>query len=266
MATRSLMRLSARWQPWWPWLVVGLAWLIVVAATLTGQRMLTDHHFLLEESNLPWPLAAAVFLVGWLVMIVAMMLPSSIVGISHIAAEMRNNARPYVRFLVLAIGYMGVWTAFGLFAFTGDTLLHRLVDAWPWLAAHSFLIGATTLGIAGLFQFTPWKRSCLAWCRALHEAHTDGTDGARSTSAWQQGVRHGATSIGCCWALMLVMFGIGVGGFAWMLGLTAIMFVETVVPGDTFTRRTRQAVGFAFLALAGLWLAHPVWLAPALVS
>ena len=62
----------------WPWLLVGVAWAIAVLATPTGQRLLIDHHFLLEESGLAWPLAAAIFLVGWQVMIAAMMAPSSI--------------------------------------------------------------------------------------------------------------------------------------------------------------------------------------------
>src|SRR6185437_3347245 len=61
---------------YWPWLLVGAAWVVAVAATLTGQRFLIDHEFLLEESGLPWPLAAALFLIGWQIMIAAMMAPT----------------------------------------------------------------------------------------------------------------------------------------------------------------------------------------------
>lgn len=246
----------------WPWLLVGIAWVIAIVATLTGQRGLIDHHFLLEVSGLPWPLAALVFLVGWQIMIVAMMWPSSIGGFSASSAEHRGIL-PHRMHAGYYLSYAGAWTAFGLLAFAGDTLIHHLVDSWPWLAAHSFLIGATTLGLAGMFQFTLWKNACLARCRAFHES-VAATDTVRP--AWWFGVQHGMASVGCCWALMLVMFGIGVGELGWMAALTVIMFGETAVPGEPRSRRTCHIVGVALVLLAGLWLAHPAWLVPATAS
>lgn len=65
---------------------------------------------------------------------------------------------------------------------------------------------------------------------------------------------------------MLVMFGIGVGGLGWMFALTILMLAETVVPGNALSTRIRLVIGIVFLALAGMWLAHPVWLAPASFS
>ena len=232
----------------WPWSLVALGWLVAFFATLTGQRALVDHHYLLEQSGLAWPTAAAVFLIGWLLMIFAMMLPVSAplstrtLDVSHV------------------VGYVGPWMLFGLLAFTGDTGIHRLVDAWPWLAAHTFVIGATTFTLAGLFQFTPWKRACLTLCRAqrgtaLDEPHTHGS--------WPAGLRHGFASVGSCWALMLIMFGVGVGGFGWMLGLTGVMLSESALPRAQSAAGARRLIGLALLALAALWLAHPAWLVPA---
>lgn len=200
MATRLPMPLHAplhaRWRRQWPWLFVGLAWIIAVLATRTGQRALVNHHFLLEESGLPWLLAAIVFLSGWQVMIMVMMAPSSIVGHAAVATTRRDDAYSFRTLAVFGPGYASVWTAFGLLALSGDTLIHRLVDAWPWLATHSFLIGATTLGLAGLYQFTSWKRACLARCRMRHESFMAN---ARHRFTWWQGIQHGATSVGCCW-------------------------------------------------------------------
>jgi predicted metal-binding membrane protein len=267
MATRLPMPLHAplhaRWRRQCAWLLVGLAWGIAILATLTGQRAFVDHHFLLEESSLPWPLAAIVFLIGWQVMITAMMAPSSIVRYAAVAPTRCDASYSLRTLAVFGLGYTSVWTAFGLLALSGDTLIHRLVGVWPWLAAHSVLIGATMLGLAGLYQFTSWKRICLAGCRTRHDSFMAT---ARQRSTWWLGIQQGATSVGCCWALMLVMFGIGVGGLGWMFALTIVMLAETIVQGNVLGMRMRLVIGIVFLALAGMWLAHPEWLAPASFS
>ncbi|WIG59725.1 MAG: hypothetical protein OJF49_002472 [Ktedonobacterales bacterium] len=246
----------------WPWLFVGAGWALAILATITGWRILIDHHFLLEESGLSWPVAAAVFLVGWQVMIVAMMLPASMPTITTLLARGGAGARAKRQLAVFFAGYAAIWTAFGLLAFAGDTLIHRTVDAWPWLATHAFLIGAITFLIAGLFQFSRGKRACLSLCRSPHAFIAD-SGPAPSHTAWRLGIWHGAASVGCCWALMLVMFGIGVGNLVWMAGLTCLMASETTLPTNRWMSR---AIGITSLVLALLWLAHPAWLVPATVS
>jgi predicted metal-binding membrane protein len=77
---------------------------------------------------------------------------------------------------------------------------------------------------------------------------------------------HGADSIGCCWALMLVMFGIGVGNLGWMAALTGVMLGEAMMPSDRAGNGASRVVGAALFVLAGLWLAHPAWLGAATVS
>lgn len=247
----------------WPWLLVGSAWMAAIIATLSGWRVLIDHHYLLEESGLPWTVGALVFLVGWQVMLVAMMASSGVLimpGMTTGWTIGRYSRRTFVLFFA---GYDSVWTVFGLLAFTGDTQLHRLVDAWPWLVAHSFVIGASTLAIAGIFQFTPWKAAYLARCQALHDSFS-GITGTRL--AWSEGMRHGVTSVGCCWALMLVMFGIGVGDLGWMVALTVVMTSESAISDDRRSRHIRQVIGVMLLLLAALWLAHPTWLVPTTAS
>jgi predicted metal-binding membrane protein len=238
----------ATWQAWAPGLLCALAWALAILATRLGWRALIDHHYLLEESGLAWPLAAAVFLAAWQVMIVAMMAPVSLPQALRALGPHGQPGAPSWRALaVVALVFGGVWTAFGLIAFSGDTGIHHLVAAWPWLAAHSVVIDATTLTLAGLFQFTPWKADCLALCRNPRALF------ARQT-LWRAALAYGLASVGSCWALMLIMFGLGIGGLGWMLALTGAMLAESATPTAAGVRRL---IGLALLTLAALWLAHP---------
>ena len=134
--------------------------------------------------------------------------------------------------------------------------MHLLVALWPWLAVHSWLIGAVTFFIAGLFQFSPLKGRCLDMCRTplgFFMRHYRKGIGA----AWRLGLQHGSYCLGCCWALMLVMFGVGVGNLAGMTALTGAMVIEKAVPGG---KRLSPIIGVVLLLLGALWLAHPLWL------
>src|SRR5713101_3072028 len=128
----------------WPWLLVAVAWGVLVLATLTHQTFLLDHHYLLQASGLPWLAALEVFLLCWQVMTVAMMLPSSMSMVQMVVYAARRQARPVAIPLAFLAGYGVIWTAFAAGAFLGDTLVHRLIAFWPWLEAHSWLIGAVT--------------------------------------------------------------------------------------------------------------------------
>lgn len=240
----------------WPWILVGGAWTTALLAILFHQTQLIDHHYLLEESHLPWVAALVLFLAVWQVMTVAMMLPSSMPMVSMMVYASRKQPRPVAVQAAFLGGYALVWTGFACAAFLGDTQIHRLVDSWPWLALHSWLIGATTLAIAGVFQFTPLKERCLKQCRSpfgfFVRYYRQGVG-----AAWRLGVRHGAFCLGCCWALMLVMFGLGVGSLVSMALLTGVMVIEKSVPGG---QRLSPVIGIILLGLAALWLAHPAWL------
>ncbi len=240
----------------WPWIVMAAAWGVALVATLLRLRFLLDHHWLIEASGLPWLAAAIVFLVCWQVMTLAMMLPSSLPMLRLMTYAARQQAQTTKVISAFLTGYAAVWTAFALVAFTGDTLIHRAVDGSPWLAAHSYLIGAATFALAGVVQFTPLTERCLKACRSplgfFARHYRAGVGGA-----WRLGLRHGIFCLGCCWALMLVMFGVGIGSLAWMAALAGVMTIEKAVPGG---RRIVPLVGMALLLLAGLWLLHPAWL------
>jgi predicted metal-binding membrane protein len=249
-------RLRRRPRLLWPWLLVAVAWAVLVLATLTHQTFLLDHHYLLQASGLPWLAALEIFLLCWQVMTVAMMLPSSMPMIQLMVYAGRKQGHRVAMPLAFLAGYAVIWTAFAAGAFLGDTGVHYLVDLWPWLALHSWLIGAMTFFLAGLFQFSPLKERCLDQCRTplgffLHY-YRKGVG-----PAWQLGMRHGTFCLGCCWALMLVMFGVGVGNLVGMAALTGAMVIEKTVQGG---KRLSPVIGITLLLLGLLWLAHPIWL------
>jgi len=250
--TRHLRRVPILW----PWLLVTAAWTVLVLATLAHQTFLLDHHYLLQTSGLPWLAAFEVFLLCWQLMTVAMMLPSSMPMVQLVVYAGHRLAHPIKVPLAFLSGYAVIWTAFAAGAFILDTGVHRLVVLWPWLAFHAWLIGAVTFAIAGLFQFSPLKGRCLDMCRTplafFMHYYRKGVG-----TAWQLGLRHGGYCLGCCWALMLVMFGVGVGNLAGMAALTGAMVIEKTMPGG---KRLSPLIGIILLLLGLLWLVHPVWL------
>ena len=241
---------------YWPWVLVAAAWAVALLAALTGRTYLIDHDYLLEQSRLPWLATLAIFLAGWQVMTIAMMLPSSLPMVYMLVYASRQQARPLAIQAAFLAGYSVVWTGFAVVAFFGDTLVHRLIDRWPWLDANASLIAAITFAVAGGFQFSPLKERCLKACRSPFSFFVRFyRKGVRS--AWHLGLRHGAFCLGCCWALMLVMFGVGVGSLAWMAAVAGVMVLEKTIPGG---QRLGPIIGVVLVLLAILWLVQPLWL------
>ena len=197
---------------------------------------------------------------GWVLMIAAMMLPTTL----PILALLRRMtaARPNVgRLLGLAVvGYLGAWLAFGLAAHAVDGAILALARRAPWVALHGWAVGAAVLGTAGLFQFSALKYRCLEQCHAPLAFIMSRWHGRRpAREALALGFAHGVFCVGCCWALMLLMFVVGTGSIGWMLGLAAVMAAEKNLPAG---RRLRTPLGIALLAgAAGLVVVHSAGLA-----
>ena len=202
---------------------IATAWLVAVVAQSTGDAGPLHHDALIEGGGPIW-LALLAFLLAWQVMIVAMMLPASIPALTVFAAgsaERRGAARAWLAFLGT---YLAVWSGFGALAFVGDVVLHRTIDASPWLMANAGLISATLLAAAGAYQFAPWKRRSLAACR--HPSLTELPSRAGS-SPGRMGLRHALDCLGSSGALMLVMFAAGFANLWWMAAIAVVMAYET---------------------------------------
>jgi predicted metal-binding membrane protein len=191
-----------------------------------------DHAELGEiGATAPIVLPATLYILGWILMTVAMMLPTTVplLGIFRRLAARRPDRSQLVALVI--IGYIGVWAGFGIVAHFADWLLHQVVERSAWLEANGWAIGAGTLLLAGGFQFSRLKYRCLDKCRAPLSFVMEHWRGRHDRgNALRLGVRHGIFCVGCCWALMLLMFGVGIGNVGWMLALGSVMAVEKNMP------------------------------------
>lgn len=225
-------------------LAAGVAWLALATWHVSPHGRYLEH----AGAGAPAALEAALFTVGWLLMIVAMMLPTSIPLVATFGALVSRRRRSGALVGLLVTGYVAAWSAFGLAAWVADRAVHAAVDAVPLLGSHPQLIMAGTLLAAGLWQFSPLKERCLDECRSPLGFVLARWQGERpEREALALGLAHGAFCIGCCWSLMLVMFGVGLGSLAWMLGLGALMAVEKNLPVG---RRLTRPLGVALVVAA----------------
>ena len=222
--------------------VAGVA-LLVWEASPYGRYL---HH---QGGGAPLALEAALFATGWALMVVAMMLPTSIPLVATFAALVRRRPEPGRLVLLVVVGYVVAWSAFGLGAWLFDRLVHLAVAAVPFLDQHPQLVIGATLLTAGLYQFSALKYRCLDECRSPLGFILSRWAGQRPRrEALALGLAHGAFCVGCCWSLMLVMFGLGLGSLAWMMALGVVMAVEKNAP---WGRRVGRPLG-AFLVLAAV--------------
>ena len=191
-------------------------------------------------------IALPVFLLAWQVMLTAMMLPSSLPLVRLFARASARQPRPRAAMAGFLGGYALVWGTFGALAFVFDIGVHATVDSSPWLQGHDWILAAGVFSLAGAFQFSSLKYACLDKCRHpaqfLVRFYERGAAGGL-----RLGVRHGAFCLGCCWALMLVMFSVGVASLFAMAALTVLMVYEKTQPKG---RQVVPAAGATLFATA----------------
>jgi len=189
-------------------------------------------------------------LVAWLLMLTAMMLATTL-PLLHVFRRM-TRARPnggQLMALLLA-GYFIAWTLFGAVAHGADAVLHGAAGRSDWLTMHGWVPGAAILATAGLYQLSSLKKRCLDKCRSpmmFIAMHWRGSHERRSSFAI--GFHHGLFCIGCCWALMLLMFAVGTASIAWMLAIAVPMGAEKTL---SWGKRIRVPVGVGLLSWAAL--------------
>jgi len=218
-------------------LLAALAWATLWLAGGFGLQL----HNALPGSGGVW-----LFLGGWTVMTVAMMLPASLPVL--VTFQSFAAARPDRGLLVgLAVaGYLVTWTGFGAAVYA----LYLLAFAWFGHGVHR-LGGPVILLLAGAFQFSPLKYRCLDKCRSPLTVVISHWRGAgQRWHAFLLGMGHGLYCVGCCWALMLLMFVVHAGSLLWMLALAIYMAVEKNV---SWGRRMSAPAG-ALLVATGLAL------------
>lgn len=167
-------------------------------------------------------MAPPAFLLGWLMMMTAMMLPS----VAPLVLLYARQRRPEP----LVAGYLLVWLAAGVPVYA----LHRAVDL---MAVPAGAVAAVLIA-AGIYQLTPLKTACLRRCRSpvsfLMERWRSG--------AFRLGVEHGGYCVGCCWGLMAILVVAGAMGIAWAAAIALVVFAEKVLPAGPWVARAAAAV------------------------
>jgi predicted metal-binding membrane protein len=248
--------------------LVALAWLTLLIWERSPYGRYLDHgqwtdlglaaYFCRALSAGSVVLPALLYVGGWVLMTAAMMLPTilPLLGVFSRLVETRPD-RATLLLLVIA-GYLSIWAAFGLAAHAIDYLLHALAIAVPWLTVNGWIIGAGVLSAAGAFQFSAFKYRCLDKCRAPFSFVNEHWRGrAAHRQSFSLGVHHGLFCVGCCWAIMLLMFVVGTGSVGWMLALGAIMAIEK---NFSWGRWLSTPLGVGLLAWASIIVVEHVWL------
>lgn len=168
----------------------------------------------------------------WVVMMAGMMLPSAAPTLLLYAGVVRKSPqgeRTRAHVYAFAGGYLLVWTAFSLVATVLQRVLAHLLLLSPMMVARGRVFGGALLIVAGLYQLTPFKRTCLESCRspaAFIARHWK----RGVVSGFRLGLSHRLYCLGCCWALMLLLFVGGVMNLWWIGALTAFVLLEKLAP------------------------------------
>ncbi len=194
-------------------------------------------------------------LVMWVVMMIAMMLPTASgagLAFAAIAQRRRARGRPYAPTAVFLLGYVAVWSGFSVLATVAQWGLHEASLLTPMGVGTSPILGGALFVAAGGFQWTPAKNACLTRCRSpVFFLMTRWRAG--HLGAFAMGFHHGLYCVGCCWLLMALLFVAGVMNLLWIATLTGLVLIEKLSGGGERVARITggalTAVGVAMLAV-----------------
>jgi predicted metal-binding membrane protein len=203
----------------------------------------------------PWSAPEFAFVASmWVAMMVGMMTPSAapmILLYARVGRSAAAQGKPFASTSWFAGGYLLAWAVFAIAATGAQWLLEQALLIAPMMGPASRLVGGIILVVAGLYQWTPLKDACLGQCRApLDFIQQHGGFQRTATGSLRLGLRHGLYCIGCCWALMALLFVGGVMNPLWIAGIVLLVLIEKLVPAARWVPR---AAGVVLLA-SGIWL------------
>jgi len=204
--------------------------------------------------------AVALMALMWGAMTLAMMLPSAgpmILTYAEIADTAARKDEHVVSPFVITAGYMAVWLCFAAAATLAQFFLTRAALLDPSMASASGLFSGAIFIASGIYQFSALKHACLTQCQhpfPFFFANWETTP----RGVFRLGVKQGLYCLGCCWAMMLVMFAVGVMNVIWMAALGMVMTIEKIGTGRRFTYAVGVVLiavgaGFILTAIAAHW-------------
>lgn len=228
--------------------LAGWVWIVPMALDMYGP-MTGWSAWMMSPS---WGVGRLILLwLMWAVMMAAMMLPSAIPLLLLYDTVQRKRlgvAHRTLAVYMMAAGYLFAWALFSVGATVLQRVLSRLLILNPMMEMPDRTIVGITLLVAGGYQLTPWKSACLATCRSplafVMQRWRRGHAGA-----FRMGTEHGAYCVGCCWALMLLLFAGGVMNLTVIVALTTVVLIEKLLPMGVLAARLLAVL----LLTAGLW-------------
>jgi len=195
-----------------------------------------------------WTLPDTVLVfVMWSAMMAAMMVPGTapmVATFSTIQRRRRERAAPHVPTAIFLAGYVAAWVGFSAIATALQYLLQQIELLTTMMQSASYYFSAALFLIAGIYQFSPLKERCLSYCRSpMGFILTEWRDGALGAAI--MGLRHGLFCMGCCAALMVLLFAVAVMDLRWVAALTVLVTAEKLLPHPRFWR---VGIGIALLA------------------
>ena len=239
--------------------IVGLAalgwlWLGLVAAQEPGWLSALCRP---QQGAAAWNASEfAVVLMMWCAMVLAMMLPSAapmILTYTEIADTAARQSKHVVSPFVLVSGYTLVWLGFAGIAALVHSIVARagLIEA---ATAQTAIMSGGLFIAAGLYQFSSLKHACLRLCRQPFQFFF--TNWATTPrGVLRLGLRQGLYCLGCCWAMMVLMFAVGTMNVLWVAGLGAVMTIEKFSGMERFSRAT----GIGLVAIGAAFMLSAVW-------
>lgn len=202
--------------------------------------------------DMRWGVADVLYaFVMWSVMMIGMMTPSAAPVVMIFAGTARGTAaQRATRTAVFASAYLVIWIAFSAVAALAQWGLHETAMLSMAMTTASARLGGAILIAAGIYQLTPFKGACLTHCRSplgfLMSHWRGGLAGAM-----RMGATHGAYCVGCCWALMGVLFVVGVMNLVWVAAIAIFVLLEKIGPAGAWV--ARAAGVFMIVAGAMTW-------------
>lgn len=200
-----------------------------------------------------WGASHLIYVVAmWLVMMTAMMVPSvspTIVMFSELSLKYGEGEQSVASTWIFVGGYLIAWAIFSVVATGAQWGLKSAAMLTHVMETKSAMLGGAILIAAGTFQFTPLKYACLQHCQSPFAFFMAGWRPGR-TGALSMGFRHGLYCVGCCWALMAVMFVGGVMNPLWLVALALFVLIEKLAPS---VFRVGQLAGIALIT-AGIYM------------
>lgn len=236
-------------------LITLLSWAYLIDMAIDMDNMMAAGKMMMMAK---WTLSYFMtMLLMWVIMMTGMMVPTAIpmaMVYAAVARKAASQGTPIAPTSAFVSGYIFMWSLFSLLATLAQFGLDEAALLSPMMVTNSPWLGASLLILAGLFQFTPWKDSCLKHCRApaqfISQSWKPGVFGA-----FRMGVEHGAYCIGCCWILMGLLFFGGVMSLLWIAGITLFVLLEKLLPfGAIGGRVAGGAMTLTGVSLLIVWL------------